>query len=97
MWSNTDVKPAKTFGGITKHKNFDLFGAQNSPVYWAFKVLIVHISASSSNEPIKQDYCESRGSFLARYSKTRILTHLEAQNGPKIWTSGAYIFTHQPK
>ena len=44
-------------------------------------------SDSSSNAHIKQDWRESRANFLTKYSKTWILTPLEAQNGPKIWAS----------
>ena len=53
--------------------------------------VIVLISESSSNEHMKQDYCESRVNFLTKYSKPWITTHLEAQNGPKVWASGAYL------
>ena len=60
---------------------------QNGP----FEAHIWHISESSSTEQIKKDWCESRGKCLTNWSKTCILTHLEAQNGPKIWASEAYL------
>ena len=53
---------------------------------------IVHITKRSSKEHIKLDWCESREFFLTNYSKTLILTHLETQNGPKIWASIRHIF-----
>ena len=83
MWSNTVVKPLKTFWEITKHQKFVLLWVPKWPRNWAFEAHILHISEGSSNAHIKQDWCESRPNFSKKYSKTWILTHLEAQNGPK--------------
>ena len=91
IWSNTDVKPVKYFWKVMKHQNFDLFWGPKWPRNWTFGAHIVHISENSSNEHIKQYWCESRGNFLTKYSKTWILTHLEAQNGPQIWSPRAYL------
>ena len=79
MWSNTVVKPVKTFWEITKHQKFFLLWGPKWPRNWAFEAHILHISESSC----KQDWCESRPNFSTKYSKTWILTHLEAQNSPK--------------
>ena len=83
MWSNTVVKPVKTFWEITKHQKFFLLWGPKWPRNWAFEAHIFHFSEGSSIAHIKQDWCESRPNFLTKYSKTWILTHLEAQNGPK--------------
>ena len=61
-------------------RNLTNFGAQKRPTNWDFAAHIFHISENSSNKHIKQDWCESRANFLTKYSKTCILTHLEAQN-----------------
>ena len=64
MWSNTDVKPVKTFlRKWPKTGIFTYFGAQNG---LEIGPQIVHISESNSNEHIKQDRCESRGNFLTK-------------------------------
>ena len=72
MRSNTDVKPAKIFRESDQTPEFWLTVGPKK----AFEAHIVHISESSFNEHIKQDWCESRGNFLTKYLKTWILTHL---------------------
>ena len=68
MW-----KEWKLFEKVTKHQHFYLLWGPKWPRNWAFDAHIEHISESSSNEHIKQDWCESRGNFLK-------------ENGPKIHT-----------
>ena len=80
MWSNTVVKPVKTFEKETKHQKFFLLWGPKWPRNWAFEAHILHISESSSNVHIKQDWCESRPNFSTKYSKAWIFTLLEAQN-----------------
>ena len=76
-----------------KHQNFDLLWGPKWPRIWAFEAHVVHISESSSNEHIKQDYCEPRATFWTKYLKTWILPYLEAQN---FWPPGP-IFLHTYK
>ena len=59
---------------------------------WAFEAHILHISESSSNAHIKQDWREYRANVLTKYSKTLILTHLEATNGLKIGPLGPLFY-----
>ena len=59
----------KPFEKATKVQNFYLLGFQNGPKIAPLK------PESTSNEHIKQEWCESRGNFLMRYSKTWILSH----------------------
>ena len=81
----------KLFEKVTKHQNFDLLWGPEWPRNWTFGAHIVHISESSPNGHIKQDWSESTGNFFRKYSKTLIMTHLESKSGPKIWASGAYL------
>ena len=48
------------------------FGAPKRLRNWAFEAHTVHISESSFNEHIKQDWCESRGKFLTKYWKLEV-------------------------
>ena len=91
MWSNTDMKPMKTLWGSEQSPQFWLNLGSTMAPNWIFGTHTVHIYESSPNEHIKQDWCESRGKFLTKYSKIWFLTHLEVQNGPKTRFSGAYL------
>ena len=91
LWSNTDMKPMKTLWGSEQSPQFWLNLGSTMAPNWTFGTHTVHIYESSPNEHIKQDWCESRGKFLTKYSKIWILTHLEVQNGPKTRFSGAYL------
>ena len=73
----------KRFEKVTKHQKFFLLWDPKWPRNWAFDAHILHISESSSNAHTKKDWCESRPNFSTKYSKTWILTNLEAPNGPK--------------
>ena len=91
MWSNTQMKPVKRF--LKKRTYIRILtdvGTPKWPRIWASEAHVVHISESSSNEHIKQDYCEPRATFWTKYSKTWILPYLEAQNfcppGPIFYT-----------
>ena len=53
----------KHFEKVTKYQTFDLIWGPKRPRNWAFEAHNFHISASSFNGHIKQDWCESRGSF----------------------------------
>ena len=62
-WNNTDVKPVKTFWENNQRPEFwTCFGTKN----WASEAHTAHISESSSNEHIKQDWWESRGNALTK-------------------------------
>ena len=103
MWSNTDVKTVKTFDSenvLTKCPKFRIlthFRVQSGPKMCAVGAHIVHIFESSSNEHIKQDWCESRGNFITKYSKTWNLTHLKAPNRPQNLGLWGLSFTHIQK
>ena len=56
----------KLFDKMTIDQNFYLLLGPKWPKTWAFKAHIVRILGSSSNEHIKQDWCESRGNFLTK-------------------------------
>ena len=56
----------KLFEKVTKVQNFHLLWDPKWPKNWAFEAHIVHISESSSNEHIMQDWCESRGNILTK-------------------------------
>ena len=60
---------------------FTYFGAQNDPEIEPLRPILYTSLKSSSKEHIKHDWCETRGNFLTKYSKSWILLHLEAQNG----------------
>ena len=77
MWSNIDVKPVKTFWECDQSPKFWVTLGPKWPKKLPFEAYIVHISISSSNEHIKQDWCKSRGNFLTNSWKPWILTHLE--------------------
>ena len=64
MWSNTDMQPVKTFWESDHRTEFLLTFGPKMAKNWAFMAHIVHISESRSNEHIKQDWCESRGSIF---------------------------------
>ena len=73
IWSNTDVKPVETFWESDQSPEFlHTLGSKMAKKNWAFEAHIVHISESSSNEHIKQDWCESRGNLLTKLSKILI-------------------------
>ena len=55
----------KRFEKVIKDKNFDLLWGPKWLRNWAFETHIVHLSESSSNRHIEQDWCESRGKFFA--------------------------------
>ena len=94
--SNTDVKPVKFFWKSDQTPEFWLWGPNGLKIGPLLLIHIVHISESSPNEHIKQDWCESRGKFLTKLWNTWILIYLEAWNGPKICASGAYLLhTHK--
>ena len=56
IWNNTDVKPLETFWENDQRPQFYTYSV---PKIWAFEAHIIYISESSSNEHIKQDWCES--------------------------------------
>ena len=73
----------KLFEKMTDDLKHDLLWAQMT---WnmASEADIQHTSKSSLNWHVNQDWCETGGKFLRKLPKTRILTYLEAQSGPKI-------------
>ena len=94
MWSNTDVKPLKTF--LRKWPNTRIltyFGAQNGQeIGRAFEAHIVHISESNSNaSSYKARLVWIKTKLFNKIFKNLDLTHLGAQNDPTIWASGAYL------
>ena len=62
VWSNTNVKPVHFFCESGQCPQFWLT-LGSKMVNWAFVAYVVHPSESSSNEHIKQNRCESRGTF----------------------------------
>ena len=87
MWSQW-----KLFQKVSKVQNFGLLWGPRWPKNCAFKAHNVYVSVISYNEHIKQEWCESRGNYLTKYSKTWILTHLKARNGPKVWAYGSIFY-----
>ena len=63
---NADAKPVTIFEKVTKVQNIALLWVQNGPNIGSFETHVVHIYESSSNELIKQDWCESRGNVLTK-------------------------------
>ena len=58
---NNDVKPVKTFSESDQREDFWLIWEPKWTKNLAFEADIVHFSESSSNEHIKQDWCEPSG------------------------------------
>ena len=77
-WNNTDVKPVKTFWENNQRPEFwACFGTKN----WASDAHTAHISESSSNEHIKQDWWESRGNALTKRVEN---LNFDLVGGPKL-------------
>ena len=71
----------KIFEKITKDLNHVLFWGLKWPRNWASEAIIQHISKSSSNWHVNQDWCETSGKILRKWPKTGIFTYLGG--GPK--------------
>ena len=90
VWNNTDVKAVKTFWE-TKVQNFDLRWGPKWPKNWNFEAHIVHISESSSELQVRPVWTQRKIFNKIVKNLNFSLPHLEAQFGPKIWTSGAHL------
>ena len=85
MWSNTDMKPVKTFGENDQRLEFWLSGSKIGPLR-----PILYTSKSSYNGYVKQCWSETIGNFLRKWLKT---TSLYLFGGPKFGHLGPY-YTH---
>ena len=85
MWNQWEP-----FVEVTKHNMFYLLWGPKWPGNWTFEAQIVHLW-KHLQKAFKARLMSFQRKLLTKYWKTWILTHLEAQNGPKIWASGAYL------
>ena len=97
MWCITDVKPVKTFWESDQTPEFDLLWDLKWPRNWAFEAHIVYISESSSNDHIKQDWCESGGKLFDKIFEN---LNFDSFGSPK-WSKNlglwSLLFTHLQK
>ena len=89
MWNQR-----KIFEKMSEGLNYDLFGGGGPkwPGNWASGANIQHNSKSSSNWHVHQDWCETSGKLLRKW--TAIFTYFEAQSGPKFGPLRPIFSTH---
>ena len=90
MLSNTDVKSVKTFREVEKSRIWLTSGVRNG-LKLDVEAHIVHISESTSNEHLKQNWCEPEGTFLQNSRKPEFLLICRPKNlgrwGPIFYTT----------
>ena len=77
---------------IWENENYDLFGGPKWPGNRASEANIQHTSKSSSNWHVHQDWCETSGKLLRKW--TAFFTYFEAQSGPKFGPLMPIFSTH---
>ena len=84
-WSNSDVKPAKTFLASEYSSEFWFILGSKIVQNWTFEAPIIHISESSSNDHIKK-----------LFNKIVENLHFDSFGGLnwlKIWVSGPIVYS----
>ena len=89
MW-----KQWKIFEKMTKDLNHVLIWGPKWLVNWASEADIQHTSKRYSNWHVNQDWCETSGNFLRKWTKTGIFTYSGAHRGPNIGPLRPVLSTH---
>ena len=84
MWNHW-----KHFEKVTKVQNFCLLWGPKCPK----DEVHIHISESSSNEHIKQDWCESRGNFSTKSQKPEFWLFWRPKMALKVWLLELIFYT----
>ena len=93
MWSNTDMKPVKTFWENDQRPEFVIIFGSKWLQNLASEAHIPHTTENTSNEHVKQYWCKTSENVLRKWLKSKILTYFGVQNGSQIGPFRPILYT----